>query len=404
MLFEMATGTVPFLANSAEAIRKMHVRQPAPRISQYRPDVDPRLDAIVAKALSKRREDRQNNLAELRTELRSLLIKPAAPNVGAAAPASTRKVAPAAPQPPPLVRKVAKPAPPPQELPAWAAMLLTEKDMGQLATKLTALGADIRAAAAEADVLKLRVILQVLDKLEPVVEADEGAGAAHASIFALFQDPATMLPVAGRLLAYDEEGREAATEVMARAGAGGAYALYSARTKVAADQNVRIAFVTTMKAYGQTALPVVRAALEKIMDRVLTGSLPAAVDLGEDVLLSVPAALDDATGRLIEQYAASTIPNICRAAARALPRVWADRAAPTLMRLLDHEDDGVLAAALIGFKEINVVDVRTVRKIGSLVDRRRLHSPQLKQAALAALGNAMPSAKPDAAAVMEGIR
>ena len=77
--------------------------------------------------------------------------------------------------------------------------------------------------------------------------------------------------------------------------------------------------------------------------------------------------------------------------------------APTLIRLLDHEDDSVLTAALFGFKEINVVDVRTVKKIGSLV-KRRLHTPQLKQAALAALGNAMPSAKPDAAQVIEGIR
>lgn len=401
MLFEMVTGTVPFLARDAETIRKMHVRQAAPRLSQYRPDVDPRLDAIVAKALSKRREDRQANLTELRTELRTLLTKP---QPAAPPPPSTKKIAPAVPpQPPPLVRKVAKPAAP-QELPPWALQLLGEKDMTQLAAKLNELDGPVRQLAAEGDVLKLRVVVQVLDRLAKTVENDEAAAAAHAVAMSVFQDPAAMMPVASRLLAYDEEGRDAAAEVMIKAGGAGAYALYSARTKVAADQNVRVAFVTTMKAYGADALPVVRAALERIMERALAGNHPAAIDLAEDVLLAVPSALDDATGRLIEQYAASTIPNLCRAAARALPRVWADRAAPTLLRLLDNEDDGVLAAALIGYKEINVVDARTVKKIGSLVDRKRLHSPQLKQAALAALGNAMPSAKPDAAAVIEGIR
>ncbi|MFO0742800.1 MAG: hypothetical protein U0270_43400 [Labilithrix sp.] len=191
---------------------------------------------------------------------------------------------------------------------------------------------------------------------------------------------------------------------MTRAGGPGVYALYGARVKVAADQNARIAFVTTMKSFGPTALPVVRAALEKVMERALQGTHPAAIDLAEDLLLSVPAALDDATGRLVEQYAASTIPNLCRAAARALPRAWADRAAPTLARLLDHEDDAVLTAALIGFRDTKMVDARVVRKIGALVDNKRLRTPQLKQAAVAALGAAMPSAKPEADAVIEGIR
>jgi hypothetical protein len=58
----------------------------------------------------------------------------------------------------------------------------------------------------------------------------------------------------------------------------------------------------------------------------------------------------------------------------------------------------------VGLREINMVDVRVVRKIGALVDRKRLRTPPLKQAAMAALGAAMPSAKPDAAAVAEGIR
>ena len=400
MLFEMATGTVPFLARDAETIRKMHVRQPAPRLSQYRPDVDPRLDAIVAKALSKRREDRFASLAELRAELRTLLTKP--PPVAAPPPPPSRPVA--LPAPPPVVKKAAPKPVAPQELPSWAHAILNEKDFDKLAHKIVDLGGNIRPLAADGDVLSLRAIATVLDKVADRVQLDEGATEAHRAVSSLFLDAQVLAPIAARLLAYDEEGRDAAAELMQRAGGPGVYALYGARTKVAADQNARIAFVTTMKAYGPTALPVVRAALEKIMERALAGTHPAAIDLAEDVLLSVPSALDDVTGRLVEQYAASTIPNLCRAAARALPRVWADRAAPTLMKLLAHEDDTVLTAALVGFRDIKMVDARVVRKIGSLADRKRLRTPQLKQAAAAALGAAMPSAKPDAAAVLEGLR
>ena len=402
MLFEMATGTVPFLARDAETIRKMHVRQAAPRISQYRPDVDPRLDAIVAKALSKRRDDRFANMTELRTELRALLTKPQPAAIPPPPPSVRQPIPP--PVPPPMMRKVAPRPAAPQELPSWALAILNEKDLDKLAHKLVELGGNVRPLAADGDVLALRAIATVLDRASERVQLDGGATEAHRAVSALLQDPTVLAPIAARLLAYDEDGREASAELMTRAGGPGVYALYGARVKVAADQNARIAFVTTMKSFGPTALPVVRAALEKVMERALQGTHPAAIDLAEDLLLSVPAALDDATGRLVEQYAASTIPNLCRAAARALPRAWADRAAPTLARLLDHEDDAVLTAALIGFRDTKMVDARVVRKIGALVDRKRLRTPQLKQAAVAALGAAMPSAKPEADAVIEGIR
>lgn len=402
MLFEMATGTVPFIARDAETIRKMHVRQAAPRLSQYRPDIDPRLDRLVAKALSKRREDRQANLTELRGELRALLTKPQPVAVPPPPPSSSR-----APLPPPPPSKRPAPLPRPaaaEELPSWAGAFLNEKDLDKLGRRLVELADRARALATEGDVLSLRAIAGVVEKVADRVKLDEGASEAHRALAALLVEPAVLQPIAARLLAYDEEGRDAASDLLLRAGAPGVYALYGARTKVAAEQNVRIAFVTTMKAFGPTALPVVRAALEKILERALSGTHQAAIDLAEDVLLSVPAALDDGTGRVVEQYAASTIPNLCRAAARALPRAWADRAAPTLMRLLDHDDDAVLTAALVGFRDIKMVDARVVRKIGALVDRHRLRTPQLKQAAVAALGVAMPSAKPEAAAVLEGLR
>jgi serine/threonine-protein kinase len=418
MLFEMATGTVPFIARDAESIRKMHVRQPAPLISSVRPDVDPRLDRVVAKALSKRREDRQASLTELRADLRALLMKPAVPIVrkknADGAPSSSRlgaaaaanKAPPAPPRPAPATPATpASPKPPSaEESPAWWSAIANETSLPHVAQKLSDLGPQALGYAQAGDVVSLKLVVSLLEKIAKRVAGDEEAENAHQTLDALLRDAMVLTPVATRLLAHDEEGRRPASELLVRAGQAGVYALYGARTKVAADQEARIAFVTTMKAFGADALTVVRAALEKVFTQAVHGDHRAAVELAEDLLLSVPSQLDDPTGRLVEQYAGSRAPNLCRAAARALPRVWADRAAPTLVKLLDHEDDGVLTATLIGFRDINAVDFRVVRKIGSLADRKRLRTPQLRQAAMAALSAAMPSAKPDADAIIEQLR
>src|SRR6185295_14646993 len=99
--------------------------------------------------------------------------------------------------------------------PAWATMILAaENDPAKLAPRLAELENVIRKLAAEGDVLQLKVATQILDKLSGAAQLDEAAAAAHAAALALFKDPATLVPVAGRLLQYDEEGRDAATELM----------------------------------------------------------------------------------------------------------------------------------------------------------------------------------------------
>ncbi|MBX3228785.1 MAG: serine/threonine protein kinase [Labilithrix sp.] len=399
MLFEMATGTVPFLARDAETIRRMHIKTPAPAVSQYRTDIDPRYDRIVAKALAKRREDRFASMSELRAELRQLLVKEA-PRVPAPAPPPLPRAAPPPPVPAPPPRPVRAAA---RELPSWAREVANAPDFATLAHRLVDLGGHIRPLAQEADVLALHAIAKLLDSVADRAHIDDDSRAAHNAVASIFTEPAVLAPIAARLLAWDEEGREAAADLIVRGGAAGVYALYGARTRVA-DANARIAFVTTMKACGDIALPVVRAALEKVMPRAVGGEHRAGVELAEDLLLSVPPLLDDATGRLVEQYASSPVPTLCRAAARALPRVWADRAGPTLLKLLDMGDESVLTAAIAGLRESNQVDARAVRKLGALADRGKLKSPQLKAVAVAALGAAMPSAKPDAAQVLESLR
>ncbi|WP_201615131.1 Stk1 family PASTA domain-containing Ser/Thr kinase [Gulosibacter hominis] len=69
VLYEMLTGQVPFQGDSAVAVAYQHVTEPPKRPSQVNPAVTPALDAVVLKALAKRREDRYQTAAVFRADL-----------------------------------------------------------------------------------------------------------------------------------------------------------------------------------------------------------------------------------------------------------------------------------------------------------------------------------------------
>ncbi len=73
LLFELLTGRPPFVGDSPFSVAYQHVREQAEPPSRYNPDVDPKLDAIVMKALAKRVEDRYQSATEMLTDIRRYL-------------------------------------------------------------------------------------------------------------------------------------------------------------------------------------------------------------------------------------------------------------------------------------------------------------------------------------------
>lgn len=65
IVFEMLTGHVPFTGESATAIMLKHLQEPPPSVLAERPDLPPAVGQVVARALSKRPEDRQQSAGEL---------------------------------------------------------------------------------------------------------------------------------------------------------------------------------------------------------------------------------------------------------------------------------------------------------------------------------------------------
>jgi serine/threonine-protein kinase len=73
LLYELLTGELPFAGENFVAVAMQHINQPAPRVSARRPDVPPRLDAAVDRALAKESRDRFATMADFCAELERCL-------------------------------------------------------------------------------------------------------------------------------------------------------------------------------------------------------------------------------------------------------------------------------------------------------------------------------------------
>ena len=65
MLYEMATGQVPYQANTAMAVMLKHITDPLPLPSTLNPDLSPGLEQVIAKALAKDPNDRYQSVEKM---------------------------------------------------------------------------------------------------------------------------------------------------------------------------------------------------------------------------------------------------------------------------------------------------------------------------------------------------
>jgi len=108
MLYEMLAGRLPFEGDSAVSVALKHLSEAPPPISQFRPDVNPALEAVVMAALAKDPAQRWQSADDFAEALQAAGAQLAAGGTGA----DTAAFAPVA-LPPPVAVPAAEAAPPP---------------------------------------------------------------------------------------------------------------------------------------------------------------------------------------------------------------------------------------------------------------------------------------------------
>ena len=104
VLYELLTNEVPYPGANCVAVAMRHINEPPPPIRDKRPDVSPRLEAAVQRAMAKQPEDRFDTMAEFCDELQTNLQE-AQGTVVMTPPPKTRRARPrrAGPNPWPIV-------------------------------------------------------------------------------------------------------------------------------------------------------------------------------------------------------------------------------------------------------------------------------------------------------------
>jgi serine/threonine-protein kinase len=75
VLYELLTTEVPFPGENFVAVAMRHINEPPPPIRDKRPDVSPRVEAAVQRAMAKRPEDRFPTMADFCRELEACLAE-----------------------------------------------------------------------------------------------------------------------------------------------------------------------------------------------------------------------------------------------------------------------------------------------------------------------------------------
>jgi eukaryotic-like serine/threonine-protein kinase len=76
VLYELLTGEVPFPGENFVAVAMQHINDPPPSVRDKRPDVPPRVDAVVQRAMAKDPADRFPTMADFGRELEACAGEP----------------------------------------------------------------------------------------------------------------------------------------------------------------------------------------------------------------------------------------------------------------------------------------------------------------------------------------
>lgn len=397
MLYELAIGHLPFSGPTPMSILNQHmfVEPLAPRFAVA--DFDPRLDAIIMKALAKEPANRQASMRDLRRELRALLEAPTSSPAPPSDPSPSSERSDVV-GPDWLERSGSYRCDSTGEVSSvdingrvlagelvarsaeWLSALAETERQDHFESLAGRLEAALPVLFAEHQVKTLFAVYATLDELAVENAGCPGWRAARAQrLQQMFAEPTFLSALADAALSDDAPRREV-TELVRRVGGPAAYALYSARLRMSEVSGARLRFVQLVRGLGIDALPMIRAGLARLETK---RDVALAAALAADLLQASPRVVDEEAGDVTARYLEGSGPGLTTVAAEALVAFWGRRAIPLLLGLLGSEDEAVTIAAMNGLRQLNAVDERAVARIALAAEATR--SSEVRRAARSAL-------------------
>jgi len=379
VLYELATGRVPFSSESPMDILTQHLldRPKPPR--QIDPRVDPELEQIILKALQKDPEARFTDARELRMVLRDLVDDLFEETSGLHRRFSLRS-----------------------QLTAQDFLTKTAESLGNLhgiddrlrSVAYSALGEAVKISFTTGNMKTGRDLVAWIDARlkDPglrVEERDDADRARHA-----LRDPEVVHAVVGHLLEVKPDQREELLGLLGNAGPVAAHELIGLRRTRMNSLELRGQFVAMLKMLGANAMPAIVAALEPIV------SLTTRADetLAEDLLRALPDMRSDQAGDVAVRFLRLDKPSLGIAALRAIAAAWGVRARPLLVGVLDSNLDAFRLLAIESLVKLGGMDDGGLERLARILVHNQTPAPsdEVRLAAANAFASALPESRPRA--------
>jgi|GEM_PF-774154 len=381
VLYELATGRLPFASDDARAILMGHLAQRPPPPSRLVPGLSPALERVILRALEKVPSRRPRDVRELRAELRRLVDDDSPLHSGMHARVSV------------------------EDIPD-AADFAT--DASRAFAMLESIGPQLRRAAyaAFADALRAAVTSgseEVTRKLvswlrersaSPVVRPEEQELLERA--MRVLRDPEVARAHALHMLEGRVERSETSVEVLRAGGPLAARAIVEARGRSPQTLETRARSVTMLALIGSPAVRAIVAALEPL------AALSCRHDeaLAEDLLRALPEAPLESAGEITMRFVRFDKPTVGLAALKATTALWGMRAKPLLVGVLDAEQDDFREIAIASLQRLGAVDDVVVERLARIIVGQKRAGDALRAQAADALASATAEAQTRALAFL----
>ena len=379
VLYELATGSVPFPSERPLEVLAHQINMKPTRPSVVHPGVDAELERVIMSALEKSPEKRPPHARALRAMLRELVDD----GSNQAASGQFRKVS---------IRNMLS-AQDFLERPADAlGQLTTTADTNARGVGIHSVSEAIGLAIGASNPKLAKDLAAWLRARasDPGIRGEEREQIERA--LHVLKDPAVTKVLANDILAGKYERLDDVTALLHAAGPMAASALVEVRRASGATLELRSRFVGAMRTIGPGALPIIANSLEPLIPLASRGEDA----LAEDLLRSAPEIRSDSAGEIVIRFVRLDKPAIGSAAVSLIAALWGRRSQPLLLGVLDSQSTTMRLASISALRKLGAIDDLAIERLARIIVGQGAAEEDLQVAAADALGSASEESRPRA--------